>query len=613
LSVRFSPDNRYLLTAGQFDGLVRLLEAESGRVVRNLGTASYGGTRRALFTPDGSSIVAGSKDGTLRVWDVRTGELRREIPHAIRSLDDLAIAAGGAYAVTVGGGTLQVWSLSTGARVADLSALAAAAVVAADPAGTLVVAGSNDGTVTAMDFTTGRRLWQTRAHRGQAISLAIAPSRRLVASGGTDSFIYLWNGSTGALERTIATENGSVRNMNFDRSGAKIAAAGQWRTKLWDLDDSTRAPLSFGGAQGMTDVDITPDARFLANCHGASGLVRLWDASADARVDHWGGHSSMVTGLIVAGGASFASSAVDGTVSLWQSGQTSPRFSLKPGARVSGLAIDDTKRWIVSVGYPGTAAVWDARDGRNAATISAAGSSRAALFVDGNRRLVIGDGDGTLEFWDWSDGAARNQRRVAAPAEGEVLALAAHGSRLFIAHRETIIVIRDVATGAEIRRMRPAASPFSLAVSPDGRMLASGLWPGLVDLWDVETGRRIDSLKGPTALVHGLDFNADGSLLALSSRDGSTRLWDVAAKEWLATVASRKVGAERVRFLPDGRRLAIGYEDGEVEIRDLDHFFRYVAGHAEYQLRTLRAAGEWFPRSGDVLEWSGRILSAPRN
>ena len=127
-------------------------------------------------------------------------------------------------------------------------------------------------------------------------------------------------------------------------------------------------------------------------------------------------------------------------------------------------------------------------------------------------------------------------------------------------------------------------------------------------MWETETGRRLPELKGPTALITGLDFSADGSLLALSSRDGSTRLWDVASRQWLATVASRKPGAERVRFLPDGRRLAIGYEDGEVEVRNLEYFFRYAAGNAEYQLRLLRNAGESFPRSDEVLSWSRQLL-----
>jgi hypothetical protein len=78
----------------------------------------------------------------------------------------------------------------------------------------------------------------------------------------------------------------------------------------------------------------------------------------------------------------------------------------------------------------------------------------------------------------------------------------------------------------------------------------------------------------------------------------------------LATIATRNAGAERLRFLPDSRLLAIGYGDGEVEIRDLDYFFRYAAGNADYQLRLLRDAGETLPRADDVLAWTRQILDA---
>ena len=82
----------------------------------------------------------------------------------------------------------------------------------------------------------------------------------------------------------------------------------------------------------------------------------------------------------------------------------------------------------------------------------------------------------------------------------------------------------------------------------------------------------------------------------------------MATGRWLATIAARASGAEHVRFFPDGRHIAIGYQDGEVEIRDLEYFFRYVAGHAEYQPGLFKQAGESFPRAGEVLEWSRQQL-----
>jgi WD40 repeat protein len=173
-----------------------------------------------------------------------------------------------------------------------------------------------------------------------------------------------------------------------------------------------------------------------------------------------------------------------------------------------------------------------------------------------------------------------------------------------------VVAVRDGESGREIRRLQPSSAAFSLAVSPDGRLLAAGTWVGTIVIWDLESGRQLKELKGQARGVIGLDFSPDGRILVSASLRGPMWVWEVASGLWLATVPARQVGAERVRFFADGRRLAIGYEDGKVEIRDLTYFFRHAAGHAPYQLEQFRAAGETFPRSSEALAWSQGVLSA---
>jgi WD40 repeat protein/serine/threonine protein kinase len=611
--VRFSPDERLMLTAGQLDGLIHVFDLASRRVVRTLEAKPRAGTRRAYFTPDGASIVAGGREGTLRVWDVQTGALRRELPKVVPALEDFAMAGNGAYgAVVTPDGRLRVWSLTTGQMEADFSAQAPGVMgITADPAGTLLLAAARTGVITAFDIAKRERLWQTRPHQGDALSVGISPDGQTVASGGVDALLQLLDRETGRLRRTIPTENGSVRNIVFDRSGTKVAAAGHWRTKVWDLSDLSIRPREFGGGEGTTDLDLHPGMRLLATSR-APDYVRVWDLAAEPRTDHWAAHDRTVTGVAVgAGGRAVFSGGADGRLMLWRPGQSAPGLSMPQDGRVGQIAISEDQRWIASVGQPGAAAVWDAHDGRRVAGLPEAGSSRAVAFINGDRQIVVGDLDGSLTIWDWTDGVARHARRIEPPTPpSEVLAVTSHGSRLIVAHREQLVVIRDITSGREIRRLATPASPFSLAVTPDGRQLAIGTWPGLVDIWDLDANRRLETLKGPTGIVTALDVSADGRLLALSCRDGSTRLWDITTRQWLATVATRRAGAERVQFFPDNRHLAIGYADGELEVRDLQYFFRYAAGQAAYRLQLLKTAGESAPRADEVIAWSQRFLTS---
>jgi eukaryotic-like serine/threonine-protein kinase len=606
-TLRFGPDNRLLLTAGRLDGQLHLLDAESGRILRTMAVTPQSGTRRALFAPGGATLVSGSDDGSLRIWDVNTGQLRREFVKAVPGLQDFALGADGSSVIVAAGGTVQVWSLDTGRMTVAFPDLAAGvSAIALSGTGAVVLAGSNDGTVTAIDLPRRSRLWQAHGHQGQVASLAFSPADGTAASGGADGILRLWNGATGDPLRTIATDNGRVRVLAFIENGRRLIGGGVWRTRMWDLEDATRPAHDFGGSEGITDLHVRADGRYFATSDGGAGRVRLWDLAADSRLEHWQGHKGRVSGLDIAdGGRRLVSIAPDGP-SVWDPGTQTPPYAVAAPVPL-GIAASTDGRWLAVVGRT-ESSVWDSHAGARVATLPGAKLARFVRFSDDDRQIYAGEEDGTLAAWDWQAGVATGPRRVANKDQAAVFGLATRGRRVFVAHVNRTVTEVDTERGQEIRTFRTTSAPNAVAVSPDGRTLAAGTFLGIVFLWDLDSGKATE-LKGQTRLVGGVDFSPDGRLLAAASRDGSTRLWDPATGSWLATVATRAPGAERVRFFPDGQRLAIGYEDGEIEVRDLRYFFRYVAGHAEYQLKLFTDAGESFPRAGDVLAWSRRIES----
>ena len=68
----------------------------------------------------------------------------------------------------------------------------------------------------------------------------------------------------------------------------------------------------------------------------------------------------------------------------------------------------------------------------------------------------------------------------------------------------------------------------SLNFSPDGKTLASGSWDKSVKLWDVSTGRELETLNGHQGAVFSVSFSPDGKILASGSQDKSVKLWNVA-------------------------------------------------------------------------------------
>ncbi|MTJ22539.1 serine/threonine protein kinase [Dolichospermum sp. UHCC 0352] len=147
------------------------------------------------------------------------------------------------------------------------------------------------------------------------------------------------------------------------------------------------------------------------------------------------------------------------------------------------------------------------------------------------------------------------------------IALSPNGKILASGSMNGSIQLWNIATGSKIRTLQGHSDRIeSVAFSPDGKTLASGSNDETIKLWNVATGTEIGSLQGSFFSVYSVTFSPDGKTLASGSSDGTIKLWDVSTTKEILTLSGHTAKVSAVAFSPDGKILASGSDDRIIKL-----------------------------------------------
>ncbi len=320
------------------------------------------------------------------------------------------------------------------------------------------------------------------AHSDELTALAVSPDGRVLASGGYDKVVRLWALPEGDALHTLCGHKDVITSLAFSPDGRLLAAASADRTvSLWSVADGRRTATLGGHVDWVRSVRVTPDGAHVLTQAGTE--LRIW--SIDGRLE---------------------------------------KRTQAAGELSESVITPDSRLLAIPLGSGLTPPL---------------GTGIALWSLPGLGRVATLDGPFLQTL----------PRALAMTPDGTTL----------VAPGAQDLVLWSL-TGRRSTQLEGGVRPFAnLAVTPDGTTLVGAAGADL-SVWDLAAGRQVAAAKGHSRGIQAVAISPDGRTVATGASDSMVRLWSLPDGAPIAVLEGHAGTVARVLFTPDGRTLVTGQQ-----------------------------------------------------
>ncbi|KAJ6186128.1 hypothetical protein N7519_007429 [Penicillium mononematosum] len=566
------------------------------------------------FSSDGELLASGDTSGAVKVWDSETGQLLHTMARdhddeieAVAFSPDCELLASATYGGNLHGGVVQVHESRTGTKLHELefhtTDIDYPRAVAYSRDGKVLAVGGGNGVITLWDLTSGNLKRRLEGHTEAVMAVSFSADG-LLASGSNDKTARLWNPESEQLLRTFEGFSNPVWMVGFAAHGHLLMGLTDGVVKTWDMRDG-------GTVETLTtpsrDVDRYEIIRPVLSSSGqllavpVEEIVELSDAFSGKR-------THVVRGVLREAKA-VALSPDDMLIAVARLGQISIEMRelchesvmdssvplYQPGAL---MEFSPNGRLLVSAGHE-RLDLWDAATGRNVYTYKdhdgwVTNHVSKVIFSPDSRWLVFAAGPARYK-WDISRGLS-GIRPILSNGVGSLRFAFSPDSKVLAQEISAIghVQLWSIETLEPLHAFPVLHEVGDMAFSPDNKCFVCGLLSGDIQRWDLDTETPHQTLTHQAGMVTKVALSSDSKLLA-SSTESEVIVWDWATGSALRT------------FTPGARVTELSFCSEDNFLKTDQEVFRVndsnTAPPKELPRFDFSPDGSWVTRNGSNFLW----------
>lgn len=581
--VRFSPDGQ-MFASGTVEGDVKIWNRATNKITKTL-KGHLSEVKALDFSPNSQIVAAGNFDGTITLWDISTGQKLKTLSVHSGIVEHVHFSPDGQMIASVGAdGKVKLWSFQTDKAPKSLPCkdqvyCARTGISFSSNNKTITYFGEFD-IATRWDINANQEIKTVKGEIGE--KQFFSPDGNIVASGVAKSgnnTVILKDASTGKIAKTLKAQAGRlspeslkwdnigdrgpssrVSHIGFSPNGKLIAVASEDRTMtLWNRNTGKKLKTFVGITDWTSSITFSPDSKLIAttgmDADNRKSVIKLWDIS---------------TGKVL-------KVLIQELVPNW-SGTREVRFSPENQTIAVSSSNSTARLWDIPTG----------KELNIPSLTNFTELDSPRIPMQSGKMIGAKMPDGRVRRWDRSTGKELEPIYWYKVLTSDVR-FSNDGKTIAVINWDGVKKIRDVSTGKELSSLQldfPFAS--SISFSADGSMIAAATTKG-VKLWNAFTGKEISILKGNTKqtedwAIENLFFSPDGKTIAtvddvatVEQRDTKNKttvwsktikLWDVQTGKIIETFKAQLNSSNDVAFSPDNQIIAFAKIDGSVELRN---------------------------------------------